>query len=589
MKDDTPTQSSDRLDQIIADYLQAEETGKAPPPEELLAIHPDLANELRGFFADRDRVHNLAAALPGEPQRKQFVPPKVRYFGDYELLDEIARGGMGIVYRARQTNLNRDVALKMILSGDLASEEDVKRFKTEAEAAANLQHPGIVPVHEVGQQEGHHYFSMDYIEGRSLAEIVRENPLPAQRAAQYVQAIAEAVDYAHGQGTLHRDLKPSNILIDTDDRVHVTDFGLAGRVDGDGDLTRTGQILGTPSYMPPEQAQGKRGLVSPASDVYSLGAILYELLTGRSPFRAESSIETLRQVIERDPISANTVNDRCKKARQFFASASEYDLIDSNPFSVLKGLTVRANPDRFAYVDRKTAMAVIDAATDAEFRLLIALCRFAGLRNPSETLSLRWCDVDRAELRMTVTSPKTEHHPGGESRTVPITPDLQSFIEEAWDAAPDGAEFVIESCRHAGKNFRTRMLRTIRRAGFKPWPKPFQNLRSSCQTDLEESFPSHVVCAWLGNSEKVAREHYLQVTDEHFKKAVQKAVQYPAEKGCETLHSSAAQDQKTREKSTFPQPQKDSQYTRRDSNNRLFPQEKCTRHAGHSTIHSNSF
>ena len=214
---ETPGESTGRLDEIIAEYLRAQDCGEAPPREELLQQHADLADELREFFDDQDRVDVAAGGLHGALPQRQFVPPKVRYFGDYELLDEIARGGMGVVYRARQTSLNRDVALKMILSGHLASEEDVKRFKTEAEAAANLQHPGIVPVHEVGEHEGHHYFSMDYIEGRSLAEIVRENPLPPRKAAQYVQAIAEAVEYAHQQGTLHRDLKPSNILIDTND------------------------------------------------------------------------------------------------------------------------------------------------------------------------------------------------------------------------------------------------------------------------------------------------------------------------------------------------------------------------------------
>jgi len=225
---DTPTRSSDRLDEIIAEYLAAEESGVAPAPDDVIAANPDLAEDLRNFFRNRDQFEGLAA-MPGEPPRKRFVPPKVRYFGDYELLDEIARGGMGVVYQAMQTSLNRIVAIKMILSGHLAGEDDVKRFRTEAEAAANLKHPGIVPVHEVGVHEGHHYFSMDYIAGRSLAEIVRENPLSGRKAAEYVRSIADAVQYAHQQGTLHRDLKPSNILIDAEDRVHVTDFGLAVR------------------------------------------------------------------------------------------------------------------------------------------------------------------------------------------------------------------------------------------------------------------------------------------------------------------------------------------------------------------------
>ena len=307
MTDDTPTQSSDRLDQIIAEYLAAEESGVAPPPSDVVAANPDLAEELRNFFASRQE---LAVALPNEPLRKKFVPPKVRYFGDYELIDEIARGGMGVVYRAKQTSLNRIVAIKMILAGHLASDDDVKRFRTEAEAAGQLKHPGIVPVHEVGVHEGHHYFSMDYIEGHSLTEIVRENPLAGRKAAEYVRSIADAVQYAHLQGTLHRDLKPSNILIDGDDQIHVTDFGLAVRVEGDSELTRTGQILGTPAYMPREQAQSKRGLIGPASDVYALGAILYELLTGRPPFRSETAIETLKLVIEAEPVSPRLLNPK---------------------------------------------------------------------------------------------------------------------------------------------------------------------------------------------------------------------------------------------------------------------------------------
>ena len=233
---------------------------------------------------------------------------RIHYFGDYELLDEIARGGMGVVYQARQVKLNRIVALKMILAGQLASEEDVKRFHTEAEAAANLQHRNIVAIHEVGQHEGQHYFSMDYVEGQSLAKIVREHPLPVKKAAEYVKTIAEAIHYAHGEGTLHRDLKPSNILIDGSDQPRITDFGLAKRIEGNSKLTASGAVLGTPSYMPPEQATARRGLIGPASDVYSMGALLYELLTGQPPFHAETPLDTLLQVIEQDPVSPRQLN-----------------------------------------------------------------------------------------------------------------------------------------------------------------------------------------------------------------------------------------------------------------------------------------
>lgn len=298
--------SSDQtLDDLLAQYIAGEEAGHVPDRQQLLIQHPQFAADLCEFFANRDQMQRLAQPLRGDAEVSRGGPPlgKVRYFGDYELLEEVAAGGMGIIYKARQRSLNRIVAVKMILKGTLARDEDVKRFRVEAEAAANLQHPAIVAIHEVGLHEGQHYFSMDYVEGHSLAELPREQPLPARQAAEYVRDAAEAVHYAHQQGTLHRDLKPSNILIDRQGRVRITDFGLAKRIEGNSDLTLTGQILGTPSYMPPEQATSKRALVAAASDVYSLGAVLYELLTGRPPFRGESPAETLRQVEALDPIS----------------------------------------------------------------------------------------------------------------------------------------------------------------------------------------------------------------------------------------------------------------------------------------------
>ena len=229
-------------------------------------------------------------------------------FGDYELLEEIARGGMGVVYKARQVKLKRTVAVKMILAGQLASQEDVARFYSEAEAAAKLDHPGIVPIFEVSEHDGQHYFSMGYVDGISLTERVAGGPLPPREAAEIVRRVAEAVHYAHEHGVIHRDLKPGNILLTTDGQPKVTDFGLAKSVEGDSGLTASGQILGTPSYMPPEQAVGNLSEIGPRSDVYSLGAVLYCLLCGRPPFQSASAIETLKQVLEREPAPLRLLN-----------------------------------------------------------------------------------------------------------------------------------------------------------------------------------------------------------------------------------------------------------------------------------------
>jgi serine/threonine protein kinase len=246
------------------------------------------------------------SASPLPPGREGEAP--AREFGDYELLAEIARGGMGVVYRARQKGLNRIVALKMILAGRLAAQDDLQRFLTEAEAAARLQHPNIVAVHEVGQVDGQYFFSMDYIEGPSLARRLAAGPLPSRVAARYVRTIAHAVQHAHGQGILHRDLKPSNILLDADDEPHVTDFGLAKKLGASSGQTRSGVVMGTPSYMAPEQAAGRIKELGPASDVYSLGAILYELLTGRPPFESDTPVETVIQVLDREPVPPRLLN-----------------------------------------------------------------------------------------------------------------------------------------------------------------------------------------------------------------------------------------------------------------------------------------
>ncbi len=229
-------------------------------------------------------------------------------FGDYDLLEEIARGGMGVVYKARQRKLGRIVAVKMILAGPLAGKEFVQRFRTESTAAAILQHPNIVAIHDVGVHEGRHYFSMDYVEGRNLAHLVGQQPLPANKAARSVELIAQAIHYAHERGILHRDLKPSNVLIDSNDQPRITDFGLARRLDGESSLTMSGQVLGSPNFMPPEQAGGKIGKVGRPSDVYALGGILYYLLTARAPFQADSLEHIITQVLNAEPVSPRLLN-----------------------------------------------------------------------------------------------------------------------------------------------------------------------------------------------------------------------------------------------------------------------------------------
>ena len=237
--------------------------------------------------------------------------------GAYELVERIGQGGMGVVYKARQISLDRDVAVKVLSLAALAGREAVHRFRTEAVTAGSLQHPNIVAVHEVGLAEGQHYLVMDYVPGPTLADLTRNDPLPGRRAAQYLRTIAEAVHFAHERGILHRDLKPSNVLIDADDQPRVTDFGLAKRLPGESqipnpksemELTLSGQVLGSPAFIPPEQASGQRGRVGRRSDVYALGAILFQMLTGRPPFVGEALADTLRQVLNEEPPGPRLLN-----------------------------------------------------------------------------------------------------------------------------------------------------------------------------------------------------------------------------------------------------------------------------------------
>src|SRR5438552_99137 len=247
--------------------------------------------------------HKRRAARPAKMPRLQrrSTAGRLGDFGDYELLDEVGRGGQGVVFRARQKSLNRIVALKVISLGQWASKAHLKRFRLEAEAAARLEHPSIVPIHEVGERDGSCYFSMKLVEGGQLDEVVRRTPMSIWQAAELIAKVARTVHYAHEHGILHRDIKPGNILLDQKGEPHLTDFGLARLVETESTVTRTMEVLGTPSYMAPEQAVGNNAAVSGLTDVYGLGAVFYQLLTGHPPFAGGTTYETIKLLLDTEP------------------------------------------------------------------------------------------------------------------------------------------------------------------------------------------------------------------------------------------------------------------------------------------------
>jgi hypothetical protein len=306
---------------VYSEFSLRQELGETPALEEYLQRFPLYREGLQQQHALNQA---LRAGMPSEVPT--MVPQPVRTEGvgepepsgaapfpaipEYEILSELGRGGMGVVYQAWQTDLHRLVALKVLLAGANAGAQELARFRIEAEAVARLQHPHIVQIYEVGQHDRHPYMALEYVEGGSLAGKLVGTPLPVRQAAYAVETLARTMHYAHQRGIIHRDLKPANILLTAEGTPKITDFGLAKIVVGGEMQTQTGIILGTPSYMAPEQAAGKAKAVGPATDVYALGAILYEMLTGRPPFRAETPLETLHQAQEDEPVSPSRLQPK---------------------------------------------------------------------------------------------------------------------------------------------------------------------------------------------------------------------------------------------------------------------------------------
>jgi WD40 repeat protein/predicted Ser/Thr protein kinase len=358
--------------EVVRGVFEADRAGKARPAADarngnIGGPHPDPLREGEGTIVYVADAANCEAGSTGEPADAERTLPESRLrrarisvlpvntrVGHFELLEEIGRGGMGVVYKARQVNLGRTVALKMILSGEFADPHEVERFRAEAEAAARLQHPNIVPLYEVGEEDSRHFFAMALIEGPDLHEVLRDGPLPPREAARLIQRVAEAVHYAHSQGIIHRDLKPGNILLDGQGEPHITDFGLARRRDANSRLTETGQIVGTVGFIPPEQARERVDEIGPASDVYTLGALLYKCLTGRPPFQAADPIEALRQAVDNDPVPPRLLSPgvprdletlclKCleKEPRRRFASAQA---LADELARYLRGEPIRSRP-----------------------------------------------------------------------------------------------------------------------------------------------------------------------------------------------------------------------------------------------------
>jgi serine/threonine-protein kinase len=316
----TDVAREEQLALLVSALTDRAQRGESVDLESECLKNPELASDLRELWGvivvARAAGSNSAVIAPTQPRASELPSDSFQLparFGDYELRQELGRGGMGVVYRAWQGSLSREVAVKMILRGQLATKLDRERFEAEAQAAAKLDHPGIVPVYEVGEIDGRPYFSMKFVRGTTLGQRLVAGPLPPREAARMLATVARAIHFAHMRGVLHRDLKPSNILLDENGEPHVTDFGLAKQLEAGESVTKSGMMIGTPAYMAPEQAAGVRGQVGPRSDVYSLGVILYHMLTGRPPFQAASPAEMVLLVLEQDPVPPRMLNQKADR------------------------------------------------------------------------------------------------------------------------------------------------------------------------------------------------------------------------------------------------------------------------------------
>ena len=301
------TEIDERLASLVASLADRHQRGDSIDIVEECRLYPEFASELKSLWGTIvvteavGAVEASAIKLGRDIGSGAWQLPLPYEFGDFELRELIGRGGMGIVYRAQQISLDREVAVKMILKDQLATQQDRQRFFAEARATAKLEHPGIVPVYDVGEIEGRPYFVMKFIKGKTLYELIQDGGLNPRTAARYLEQICRAVQFAHDRGIVHRDIKPSNILIDESGHARLTDFGLAKVSDSMDSLTKTGVVLGTPTYMSPEQASGRMGPIGPSSDIYSLGSVLYHAITGQPPFVGRNPVDLVFKILEQDP------------------------------------------------------------------------------------------------------------------------------------------------------------------------------------------------------------------------------------------------------------------------------------------------